>query len=362
MNVFYYLGVAPRILHPQMRKDCRDVEERISHITDTKRTLIDLYNSVKGSKATRETRMEVVAWIAVCKFDCKLEGGFVRDWVVGHYTSKPNNNPSSWVQYHSTKTCLKLPSIVKEVVPGDLDCHLPSHKYFDIDKFQDELFKFDIKCEVSREDWRYVILIDKDTPTGPFIMDLIEPHIALTHDRIDLDVNNLSLEKDFTRDLAMRVDIQQNPYNIELETIVDNIKNKRFQVLRPCDTQVQVRIDKMKRRGWTQLGEPFSIIPEPPPRYYALLVPLPSSATLYQDLAQRMRSISNSLQIISIEEVKNPFLEDAYEAMKKIIAKQCPGSNPNERLLFHGTKGPGIDGIKEDGFDDRFFNKTRAWG
>jgi hypothetical protein len=66
-----------------MRKDCHDIEEKISRITNSKRTLIDLYNGVKGSKATRETRMAVVAWIAVCKFGCKLEGGFVRDWFVG---------------------------------------------------------------------------------------------------------------------------------------------------------------------------------------------------------------------------------------------------------------------------------------
>jgi hypothetical protein len=256
-----------------------------------------------------------------------------------------------------------IPYIVKEVVPADLDCHLPSHQYFDIDKFQDELFKFDIKCEVFRENWRYVILVDKDTRTGPFTMDLIEPHVALTHDRIDFDVNNLSLEKDFTRDLGMRVDIQQKPYFIELETIVDNIKNKRFQVLRPIDNQVQDRINKMTNiRGWTQLGEPFSIIPEPPPKYYALLVPLPSSTNLYKVLTQQMKTISSSLQVISIEQIKNPYLEDAYEAMKKIISKQCTGFNPTERLLFHGTSGPGINGITEDGFDDRFFNPTGAWG
>ena len=74
-----------------MRKNCQDIEERISRVTDSKRTSIDLYNGVKGSKATRETRMEVVAWIAVCKFDCKLEGGFVRDWIVGNYTQRPTN-------------------------------------------------------------------------------------------------------------------------------------------------------------------------------------------------------------------------------------------------------------------------------
>ncbi|CAF4048838.1 unnamed protein product [Rotaria sp. Silwood2] len=72
-------GVPPRVFRPQVRAQYHDIEERISHITDTKRTLIDLYKSVKGQNATRETRMEVVAWIAVCKFSCKVEGGFVRD-------------------------------------------------------------------------------------------------------------------------------------------------------------------------------------------------------------------------------------------------------------------------------------------
>jgi hypothetical protein len=26
--------------------------------------------------------MEVVAWLAVTKYRCKLEGGFLRDWIV----------------------------------------------------------------------------------------------------------------------------------------------------------------------------------------------------------------------------------------------------------------------------------------
>ncbi|CAF1071693.1 unnamed protein product [Rotaria sp. Silwood1] len=81
--------VPPRVFRPQVRAQYHDIEERISHITDTKRTSIDLYKSVKGPNATRETRMEVVAWIAVCKFSCKVEGGFIRDWVVGVYTSRP---------------------------------------------------------------------------------------------------------------------------------------------------------------------------------------------------------------------------------------------------------------------------------
>ncbi|CAF1052050.1 unnamed protein product [Rotaria sordida] len=355
-------GVSPRVFRPQVRSKYLDIEERISHITDEKRTTIDLYNGVKGINATRETRMEVVAWIAVCKFFCRLEGGFVRDWIVGQYTSRPANpptaSPKDWISYMKS-----IPYINKEVVPADLDCHLPTHKYFDIEKFHDELYKHDITCKIFRQDWRYVLLIDENAKTGPFTMDLIEPHVALTQDRIDFDVNNLSLEKDYTHELGMRVDIQQRPYLIELETIVENIKNKRFQVLRPIDKHLIERINKMVEiRKWTQIGQPFLVVPNPNPKYSAVLVPLPSSTTLYKDLEQKMKIIGTSVKILSIEQVKNPLLEDTYESMKKIIAKQCTGFNPNERELFHGTKGPGIDGIRDDGFDDRYFSPTGNWG
>ena len=345
-----------------MRKTCFDIEERINRVTDTKRTLISLHNSVRGVGATRETRMEVVAWIAICKFDCKLEGGFVRDWIVGNTIQRPTNllsNPKSWVSLAGNG----IPYMNKEVVPGDLDCHLPSQSYFDIDKFEDELHKFSIKCKVFRENWRYVILLDEDYPTGPFTMDLIEPHVALTHDRIDFDVNNLSVQKDYTRELGIRIDIQQKPYEIELENIIDNIKNKRLQILRPIDSHMQERIDKMIQiRHWIQHGKPFLVVPNPHIKHHALLVPLPKNATLYEDVLNQMKKISSSIQILSIDQVKNPLLEDSYEAMKKIIAKQCPGSNPNEQELFHGTKADGINGIVEDGFDDRFFVATGLYG
>ncbi|CAF0927319.1 unnamed protein product [Rotaria sordida] len=350
--------VSPRVLRPAMRKDCRDIEERISRVTDTKRTPVDLYKGVRGSKATRETRMEVVAWISVCKFDCKVEGGFVRDWIVDHYTARPSGvtDPKKWIDMSNP-----MPALVKEVIPCDLDCHLPSHMYFDIEKFQDELYKYGITCEVKRDNWRYVLLFDENEPTGPFTMDLIEPHVALTHDRIDLDVNNLSVEKDYTHELGMRIDIQRKPYEIELEKIVNNIKNKRFKVLRPLDQFVKQRIEKMQQRGWTQDGPIISVIPDPHYKYYAVLVPLPSSATLYTDVSTKMKNIT-SVQIVSIEEIRNPYLEETYEGMKKLIAKQCPNQIPNEQELFHGTKTAGIEGITEDGYDDRYFNKGGLYG
>lgn len=297
--------------------------------------------------------MEVVAWIAVCKFDCRVEGGFVRDWVVGNYTARPGPDPSKWI---TPVAGTPIPYLDKGLIPSDLDCHLPSRKYFDIDKFLDNLHKYQIEYTVVRENWRYVILLDEHAKTGPFTMDLIEPHVVFTQDRIDLDVSNLSLEKDYTKELGMRVDITYKPYSIELEAIVDNIKNKRFQVLRPVDKFVKERVEKMEKRGWTQLGEPMHVIPNPPPKYRVVVVSLPPSITLYETLVQKMRSnIGNQVQVLLIDQIKNPLLEEAYIAMKQLIAKQSKGENPNEQELFHGTKGDAIDGILNDGYDDRYW-------
>ncbi|CAF1264703.1 unnamed protein product [Rotaria sordida] len=357
-------GVSPRLLRAQMRANCEDIEERISHITDPKRTYIDLYNNAKGSKATRETRMEVVAWIAVCKFNCKLEGGFVRDWIVGKYIARPANvNPKDWIEYKANRHGVNIPYMNREVVPADLDCHLPTYGSFDIEKFQDQLHKFNIKCKYYREEWRYILLIDEGVRTGPFTMDLIEPHVALTHDRIDFDVSNLVLEKNYTRDLGMRIDIQQKPYSIELETIVKNIKNKQFYVLRSIDNRLTERIEKMtKIRDWKQLEPTFNVLPNPPLKSNALLVPLHHTSITYQALLKEMQKINPYIEIKSIEEIKNPYMEEIYEGMKKVISTQRPGFNPNERELFHGTSGDGIQGITEYGFDDRFYNSASAWG
>lgn len=361
---FSSLGVTPRLLRRPMRLKYPNIEQRIARITDRNRSQIDLHDNVKGPKATRETRMEVVAWVCVCLLKCKLEGGFVRDWVVGEYVSKPVNiPPQKWVEYDKNAAGKRIPSIREDVVPRDLDCYLPVDHPFDTDRFQDELYKFGITCDIKREHWRYVVLVDADEPTGPFTMDLIEPHIALTHDRIDFDVNNLVLEKDYTRDLGMRVDIQRKPYSIELETIVENVKNKCLQVLRPIDRTMERRINKMIQiRGWRQIGVPSNFIPNPEPEYNAVLVRLPESTSLYQMIFERMQLIHPDIRISSIEEIKNPDLEEVYEGMKKVIARQCPQKNANERQLFHGTSGDAIDGIIKYGFDDRFFSKTGLWG
>ncbi|CAF5175173.1 unnamed protein product, partial [Rotaria sp. Silwood1] len=94
--------------------------------------------------------------------------------------------------------------------------------------------------------------------------------------------------------------------------------------------------------------------------YNAVLVPYPSTTVLYQDLVTQIKKIPGA-NVISIEQIKNPNIEALYEYMKRTIAKECPGNDPNERELFHGTGDKAIEGIINAGFDDRFFSPSGAW-
>ncbi|CAF4213695.1 unnamed protein product, partial [Rotaria magnacalcarata] len=117
---------------------------------------------------------------------------------------------------------------------------------------------YKIKVKPFRQPWRYVLLFDEDAPTGPFTMDLIEPHIALAHDRIDFNLNNLYVKRGFTRELGQRIDLSEPPCSIQLDNIVEDIRKYQFRILRPIDKFMEERIVKMKRRGYKQIGEPFS--------------------------------------------------------------------------------------------------------
>ncbi len=86
--------------------------------------------------ATRESRMEVVAWIAVCKFNYSLEGGFARDWIVANERIQPppTIQPSEWFTFD---IMTGTPSLLKELIPSDLDyihC-LYSETFFKIKRF-----------------------------------------------------------------------------------------------------------------------------------------------------------------------------------------------------------------------------------
>ena len=98
--------MAPRRLASSVCLKYPDIEQRIARVTDGTRTIDDIYSALTGPLATRETRMEVVTWIAVCQFNCRISGGFVRDWIVGGYSSKPSSDidPSDWIRCNELVT------------------------------------------------------------------------------------------------------------------------------------------------------------------------------------------------------------------------------------------------------------------
>lgn len=183
------------------------------------------------------------------------------------------------------------------VVPADVDLHLPSDAMFSIDHFVAALQKrrllVDKEDDVERDAWRYTLVIDRvlllrrlysapaffsffwprslahtttvqDAPTGPFTVELIEPHIVITHDMIDFDVSNLYVLAGYTQELGMRVDVNVPPYNITLEKLVENIQKKKFTAMRAVDQLMEERIFKMKKRGWEQVEPTILFVPPNP--------------------------------------------------------------------------------------------------
>ena len=374
-------SVFPRQLNPEERKQFgKDIEQRIARVANPDRTRIDIWSSVHSSEtATRESRMEVVAWLAVTQFGAKVEGGFVRDWVVGGRFTRPANGAKHvipqrgsdawktqgsgswiWLRQHDG-----VPETDVQLTPADLDMHLPIDSVFDARRFMDELHKLGFSVDyLKREGWRYSMIIDLYAATGPFNLDLIEPHAAIAHDMIDFDVNNLYVTKDYVNALGMRVNLndigETTRVSLSLESIVANIRAKKFVVLRHKDKIMEGRCAKMVSRGWTEEKEAVIFVPNRGNNAGAVFSVVPKTVDKYQRLVHMFAPIGTILKIEHISCANN---DELYDAMKKTIRLECGGKNAkpgdeNENdMLFHGTRGPGVDGIPSNGFDNRYWAK-----
>ncbi|UJR12642.1 hypothetical protein I4U23_016817 [Adineta vaga] len=255
-------GVINNLLSLQtfVRKKIRLTPIGVYLILYTITSLLVLTLLENDSPSSRETRMEIAAWIAVCQLNCRIFGGFVRDWIVGGYSVKPieNNELFPWITYtyrsNDFPKVEEIPHVIKEFVPNDIDCYLTDNN-FDINRFSDELRKYGIKCgNLIRTQNGLLLLLDEGH--SPFTMDLVTPDRVLEHRKyrtIDIDVNNLYIEKDYLYGLGIRWSPNRNLWSKlnDLERLVKNIKNKQFMVLRSYDTED--RIEKMIKRGWIQL-------------------------------------------------------------------------------------------------------------
>jgi hypothetical protein len=188
-------------------------------------------------------------------------------------------------------------------------------------------------------------------------MDLIEPHVVVTHDMIDFDVNNLYLEKD-SSGLGLRVDVTKHEeLSINLDKIVSNIRENRLNILRFVDDNMAPRVEKMKKRGWKIEGQ-YNWTPDLGPKFGSILTRVPNESPEYKKYEDL---IVNHLQcrVMSMDQVQSYNLRSIYDAMKSQIKREN-GGNANELLLFHGTAEDAAKGILDTGFDDRFFNNKFA--
>jgi hypothetical protein len=324
------------------------MEERIARIANSKLMPEDLWPRVYSRMATRESRMEVVAWVAVCKFNCSLVGGFVRDWIVANEVGRPSPTipPSKWVEFDTASNTVFL---LKELVPSDLDCKIPLDCYFDLEKFCDEVKRFNMIPRIHRSERVYRLLFDQFQPTGPFILDLIEPYSYIDVRMPDLDVSNLYVKRDQLNELSQHIDLSKPPYFLDVVQIMKNIKKKEFHVLPSINERIMSRINKMITRGWTQIGSPLIDKPDRiKPKF--VITPLLRDFESYQTIENLMQQIAG-MSIISIERICNSELDCIYESMKKLIANECIDNNPNEKFLFHGIHTDKITKIITEGFD-----------
>ena len=85
-------------------------------------------------------------------------------------------------------------------------------------------------------------------------------------------------------------------------------------------------------------------------------VPIYMSDPLYDKISDKIRASYPNSCILFIDEIINPVLEAQYQEFKATL-----GSEPNEKLLFHGTHARLIDTIAAEGFDPTK-NVTSAYG
>jgi hypothetical protein len=132
--------VFPRKLNEADKKlkdiDVKLIERRISRVTNPE---LESFELQRYSKGDRTSRMELVAWILVNKFNCILEGGFVRDWIVGGRSYIPKQGFKLQVNPLNNR----LDVIDESVSPKDLDVMLPN-KDFDPNRFQAVLIQYGI--------------------------------------------------------------------------------------------------------------------------------------------------------------------------------------------------------------------------
>jgi len=163
------------------------------------------------------------------------------------------------------------PDISDDITPHDLDIQVPlaSTKWFDVEKFISVVERYGIHVNLKfKSHMCLVIAFDTDladAPFGPFTADFIEPHFVALADRLDFDVNNLYVLEGYHQGIGLRVHMGYGSGEkaLSLNNIVTHIQQKQFLTCREQSDNLDRRVKKMQKRGWTLIKQKIDILPTP---------------------------------------------------------------------------------------------------
>jgi hypothetical protein len=233
-------------------------KKRLHNITAEDLSDEEIFELTQGKDQTRETRMEAVARIALQMFECRLVGGFVRDWIVNGDRKTPSLPPREWVEEKSTYEKKQPPDEVQgwmkwdfkdgvEVVPKDLDIELMT-QYFDVNRFIAEVTRFGIAVDHHQHiPQRHIFLFDKET--GPFTADFIEPHFACLHTLGDFNVNCLCVSR-FPDQIGLKMEYtspQGKEHTLDVNKVIRDCRQRQLVPMQ--SDAIKQRLKKMRDRG-----------------------------------------------------------------------------------------------------------------
>mmetsp|Transcript_34674 Transcript_34674/g.72727 ORF Transcript_34674/g.72727 Transcript_34674/m.72727 type:complete len:1069 (-) Transcript_34674:659-3865(-) len=334
--------------------------ERLHTVTALQLSEIKVFLKCEGPQATRESRMEIVARIAVQVFGCKLCGGFLRDWIVNGEREHLPGPFEDWIEQPAggyTRFEIKA-----GVIPKDLDLELPMEKYFDVGRFVSEVRQCGITVDYHEHiAQRHVFLLEKGR--GPFTVDLIEPHFAVLHTLADFDVNTMCVVA-YQDLIGLKMTYKQSDgRELNVDDVITNCRRKHFITMQHVGSNImQIREKKMIDRGWTKLGE-MIFVPVNPRRDYSVS-PVHEKSEVYVKYKREIetRITKGKARLLSMYEIRSSIVDGHYIAMRDEFQKTLGDGNVNEKLLFHGTDDSVVEAILRGGFDDRFWKTSGYFG
>jgi len=253
-------------------------KKRLHNVTAGDLSDEDILEMTQGKDATRETRMEAVTRIALQTFDCRVVGGFVRDWIVNGDRKHPKLPPKDWVEitpgYRTYGAAKAYPpddhrGWMKwdfkedvEVVPKDLDIELMT-KVFDVNRFIQEVTSYGITVDHHQHiPQRHIFLFDKDT--GPFTADFIEPHFACLHTMGDFNVNCMTVSR-FPDQIGLKMQYTSPKgaeFTLNVNTVIRDCRQHQLVPMQnpTVSKMIASRVEKMVKRGWFVMSMMFMVL------------------------------------------------------------------------------------------------------